>query len=483
MAGPVFDQVLIGGRWVPAAGGTYPVVNPATEENAGHAPACSVAQVEAAARAARDAFERGPWRTMSGGERAALLRIAAERFQGEMDGLVELTIAETGAVRAVAEAQQVRAVAGRLLRAAELATAPLEQGLPPRETGRALAAGVVVREPVGVVACITPFNFPMTNCAGKIGPALACGNTVVVKPSPIDPLGVAELCRIVDAVLPPGVVNFVNGEGAEIGEALVRSPDVDMISFTGSTAVGRRIKEAAAGGMKRTVLELGGKSANIIFADCDVDRAFASAMSVWTFHSGQICIAGTRVLVEEPIYETVTRRLAEAGPTLRIGDPHEPGVVVGPLVSAAQRERVERYIELGREEGATLACGGRRPPHLRRGYYVEPTLFTGARNDMTIAREEIFGPVITAIPFRDEAEAIALANDSDYGLYGYVWTGDAERGLRVARAVRTGTMQINGSAPNPDAPFGGYKLSGVGRVGGRWALGAYSELKYIGWTT
>src|SRR5438046_4427528 len=210
MAGPVFDQVLIGGRWVPAAGGTYPVVNPATEEIAGHAPACSVAQTEAAASAARDAFERGPWRTMSGGERAALLRTAAERFQGEMDGLVELTIAETGAVRAVAEAQQVRAVAGRLLRAAELATAPLEQGVPPRETGRSLAAGVVVREPVGVVSCITPFNFPMTNCAGKIGPALACGNTVVVKPSPVDPLRVAELCRIVGAVLLPGVLNFVD---------------------------------------------------------------------------------------------------------------------------------------------------------------------------------------------------------------------------------------------------------------------------------
>src|SRR5438067_3051938 len=314
MAVPVFDQVLIGGRWVPADGGTYPVVNPATEEPAGQAPAGSVAQAEAEARAARAAFEHGPWRTMSGAERARLRRIAAERFQAEIDGLVELTIAETGAVGGVGEGARVGVVAARLLRAAELATAPVEQGLPPRETGRALAAGVVVREPVGVVACITPFKFPMTNCAGKIGPALACGNTVVVKPSPIDPLGVAELCRIVDAVLPPGVVNFVNGEGAEIGEALVRSPDVDMISFTGSTAVGRRIKEAAAGGMKRTVLELGGKSANIIFADCDVDRAFASAMSVWTFHSGQICIAGTRVLIEERIYDAFTRRLAAAGP-------------------------------------------------------------------------------------------------------------------------------------------------------------------------
>src|SRR5213080_1590380 len=462
MAVPVFDQVLIGGRWVPADGGTYPVVNPATEEPAGQAPAGSVAQAEAAARAARAAFEHGPWRTMSGAERARLLRIAAERFQAEIDGLVELTIAETGAVRGVAEAQQVRAVAARLLRAAELATAPVEQGLPPREAGRAVAAGVIVREPVGVVAC---------------------GNTVVVKPAPVDPLGVAELCRIVDAVLPPGVLNFVNGGGPEIGEALVRSPDVDMISFTGSTAVGRRVKEAAAARMKRTVLELGGKSPNIVFGDCDFEGALASALSVWTFHSGQICIAGTRVLIEESLYDTFTRRLAAAGPTLRIGDPREPGVVVGPLVSAAQRTRVERFITRGREEGATVACGGRRPSHLTRGYYVEPTLFTGARNDMTIAREEIFGPVITAIPFRDEAEAIALANDSDYGLYGYVWTGDAARGLRVARAVRTGTMQINGSPLNPDAPFGGYKLSGVGRVGGQWALGAYSELKYIGWMT
>src|SRR5438552_12101031 len=435
MAGPVFDQVLIGGRWVPAAGGTYPVVNPATEENAGHAPACSVAQAEAAASAARDAFERGPWRTMSGGERAALLRTAAERFQGEMDGLVELTIAETGAVRAVAEAQQVRAVAGRLLRAAELATAPLEQGLPPRETGRALAAGVVVREPIGVVACISPFNFPMTNCAGKIGPALACGNTVVVKPSPSDPLGVAELCRIVDAVLPPGVVNFVCGSGPTIGEALTLAPEVDMISFTGSSAVGRAIQSAVGHQMKRTLQELGGKSASIVFGDADPTRALAGAMSVWTFHAGQICTAPTRLLVEQSIYDAFTQRLAAAAGSVTIGDPRDAGVVMGPLVSAAQRERVERYVAQGVAEGATLACGGRRPPHLPRGYYVEPTLFTAARNDMVAARAEVFGPVITAIPFRHEEAAIALANDSEFGLYGYVWSGDTDRALRVARAL------------------------------------------------
>ncbi len=483
MAVPVFDKVLVGGDWVPAARGAYPVVNPATEEPAGYAPECSVDQVAAAARAARAAFERGPWRAMSGAERGALLAEAAARFRREMGGLVELTIAETGAVRAIAEPQQVGAVALRLQKYAELAALPPDEALAPRPlAGSGLACGLVAREPVGVVACITPFNFPMTNCAGKIGPALACGNTVVVKPAPVDPLGVAELCRIVAAVLPPGVVNFVCGSGTEVGEALTVAPEVDMISFTGSSAVGERIQQAAGARMKRTLMELGGKSANIVFADCDQTRALTAAMQVWTFHAGQACILGTRLLVEESIYAEFTARLAAAGPTVRIGDPREPGVVMGPLVSAAQRERVERYIARGVAEGATLACGGRRPPHLPRGWYVEPTLFTDARNDMEIAREEIFGPVITAIPFRDEAEAIDLANDSAYGLYGYLWTGDTARGLRVARRLRTGTVQINGSPMNPDAPFGGYKRSGVGRDGGRWALGSYSELKTIGWT-
>jgi acyl-CoA reductase-like NAD-dependent aldehyde dehydrogenase len=474
MSVPVCDEVLIGGKWIRADEGTYPVVDPATEETVGRAPSCSVAQVRAAARAAHEAFERGPWRTMTGPERGALLREAAERFRREMARLVDLTIAETGAVRRVAESQQVGAVPVRLAKWAELAATPADEPLAER--------GVVVREPIGVVACITPFNFPMTNCAGKIGPALACGNTVVVKPAPVDPLGVAALCRIVGDVLPPGVLNFVCGPGPEIGDALVRAPEVDMVSFTGSSAVGQRIEEVVAPRMARVLLELGGKSPSIVFADADPEKALAGAMQVWTFHAGQICIAGTRLLVEASIYDDFTRRLAAAGARLKIGDPREPGVVVGPLVSAAQRERVERFIAQGIAEGANIACGGKRPPHLARGYYVEPTLFTGVRNDMVVAREEIFGPVISAIPFRDEAEAIALANDSDYGLYGYVWTRDTPRGIRVARALRTGTVQVNGSALNPDAPFGGYKLSGIGRDGGRWALGSYSELKYIGWT-
>jgi acyl-CoA reductase-like NAD-dependent aldehyde dehydrogenase len=477
------ESVLIGGAWVPAEGGTYPIVDPATEELVGRAPECSTAQVRAAARAAREAFDRGPWPRLTGAERAARLREVAARFKEAAPALVDLTIAETGAVRPVAEAQQVGAVALRLAKFAEQAGLPADEGFPARDVQGRRHEGLATREPIGVVACITPFNFPMTNCAGKIGPALAVGNTVVVKPAPVDPLGVAALCRIADSVLPPGVVNFVCGSGPELGEALVASDDVDMISFTGSTAVGLRIQEVAARRLKRTLLELGGKSPQIVFADADRERALAGAAQVWTFHAGQICIAGTRLLVEASIYDEFTRALAARAATITLGDPRTPGVVMGPLVSAAHRERVERCIARGVAEGARLACGGKRPGHLARGFYVEPTLFTNVRNDMTIAREEVFGPVIAAIPFRDEAEAVAIANDSDFGLYGYVWTADQARGMRVARALRAGTVQVNsGAGMNPDAPFGGYKRSGIGRDGGLHALLAHSELKYIGWT-
>ncbi|MGH7895909.1 MAG: aldehyde dehydrogenase family protein [Candidatus Binatia bacterium] len=483
MSVPVYDKVLIGGAWVPAERGTYPIVDPATEEVAGRAPECSAAQVAVATRAAREAFEHGPWPRLSGVERGALLKKAAEKFRAAMKSLVDLTIAETGAVRGVAEAQQVGAVPLRLEKYADIAARLPQETFPPREMGATLQAGIAVYEPLGVVACISPSNFPMTNCAGKIGPALACGNTVVVKPAPVDPLGVAELCRIVNEVLPAGVVNFVCGSGPEIGEALVAAPDVDMISFTGSTGVGLKIQEVAARRLARTLLELGGKSPQIVFADADRDKALRGATQVWTFHSGQICIAGTRLLVERSIYDEFTQAMVGIAARVKVGDPREPGTVMGPLVSAIQRDRVERFIKSGVDEGATLACGGKRPAHLPKGFFVEPTLFTHATNTMTIAREEIFGPVVTAIPFDDEAHAIALANDSDYGLYGYVWTGDSARGMRVARALRTGTIQVNNAGGmNPDAPFGGYKLSGIGRDGGLYALDAYSERKYIGWT-
>ncbi|GIW42963.1 MAG: aldehyde dehydrogenase [Candidatus Binatia bacterium] len=483
---PHVASVLIGGNWVPAARGVYPVVDPATEEIVGYAPHASVEQVRDAVAAAARAFEEGPWPRLEPAERSRLLRRAAAALRARSAELVDLVIAETGALRSVAVAQQVGAAVARLERYAELAAEPPEVAFSPRlaptSRGNRWTSGVAVREPIGVVAAITPFNFPMTNCAGKIGPALACGNTVVVKPAPVDPLAVAEMCRIVAAELPPGVVNFVCGPGPEIGEALCADARVDMISFTGSTAVGRAIQEKAGPQMKRVLLELGGKSACIVFADADLEAALAGAMQTWTFHSGQICIAGTRVLVERSIYEEFVRQLCEGARRLKIGDPRDPDTQVGPLVSAAQRERVERWIATGVAEGARLACGGRRPAHLPKGFFVEPTLFTHVDNRMSVAREEIFGPVLVAIPFEDEADAVRIANDSPYGLYGYVWTRDTARALRVARSLRTGTVQINGAPPNPDAPFGGFKQSGIGRDGGRYALQAYSELKYIGWT-
>src|SRR5690606_14440869 len=299
---------LIGGEWVRAANGTYEIINPATEEVAGYAPECSLEQVREAARAARAAFDRGPWPRMSGAERGKLLAEAAARFRAAVPDLVELTIAETGALKPIAERLQVAEIVTRLEKYAELAREPDLQPMPPLErpgvagSSATLASGIVVREPVGVVACIRPFNFPLTNCAGKIGPAPACGNTVVIKPPPLDPMGVAELARIVGEVLPPGVVNFVCGSGPEIGEALTVAPEVDMISFTGSSLVGRKIEEAAGRTLKRTLMELGGKSANIVFADADLERALGTAMSVWTFHSGQICIAAERALVGASSY-------------------------------------------------------------------------------------------------------------------------------------------------------------------------------------
>lgn len=489
MSIPTFDKVLIGGQWVPAAAGTYEIINPATEEVAGHAPNCSADQVVAAAAAARRAFDQGPWPRMDRLERSDKLLEVARAFRAAAPGLEEMTIAETGALKSYALNLQILHVAERFEMYAEYAREGDTTGLPPisREpvagSSASLAAGIVCREPVGVVACISPYNFPMTNCAGKIAPALACGNTVVIKPPPQDPLGMTEMARIVAEVLPPGVVNFISGPAPELGEALTTSPDVDMVSFTGSTAVGARIEQVAGQTMKRTLQELGGKSANIVFDDCNVAGALRSAMSVFAFHAGQICIAPTRLLVQKDFYEDFTQKLVGATGQLRIGSPYEEGVQVGPVISRAQLERIEAYVQSARDEGATIACGGKRPDSMDKGFYFEPTLITQAHNGMKVAQEEIFGPVVVAIPFETEEEAIAIANDSDFGLYGYVWTSDPLRAMRVARAMRTGTVQINGAPPNPQAPFGGFKMSGVGRDGGRFALDTYSEVKYVGWAS
>ncbi len=481
------DRVLIGGSWVPAGAGTYPVVDPSTEEIVGEAPNASTDQVGAACRAAREAFEQGPWPDMSGRERGDCLAAAAERLERRTPELVELAIAETGSTRAHSEQSQVGVAVERLRMYAELAAESNEIAMPPlrREpiagSSAQLASGVTTREPVGVVACICPSNTPVTNCAGKIGPAIAMGNTVVLKPPVQDPLGMAELARELSECFPPGVVGYVSGRAPELGEALVESADVDMISFTGSTRVGQRIAEVAGRTMKRLLLELGGKSASIVFRDCDVPAAIRGCATTWTFHSGQMCIAPTRLLIERDFFEEFVSRMVEHGKSLAVGSAHDSETVVGPMISQPHLSHVESMVERSLAAGAKLACGGRRPAGIARGFLYEPTLLTEVDNDMEIAREEIFGPVIAAIPFDDEDEAVAIANDSSFGLYGYVWSGDTSRGVRVANRLRTGTVQVNGAPPNPWAPFGGFKQSGVGRDGGRYGMQAYSELKYVGW--
>jgi acyl-CoA reductase-like NAD-dependent aldehyde dehydrogenase len=318
--------------------------------------------------------------------------------------------------------------------------------------------------------------------AGKVAPALAMGNTVVIKPAPQDPLAVIELARILDEVgFPPGVVNLVCSQGPEPASVLTSTPDVDMVSFTGSTQVGQRIAAAGAPTMKRLLMELGGKGAAVVFEDADLKAAITAIGSTWAFHSGQICTAPTRAVVHRSIFDQVVEGLSAFAGRLTVGDPTEASTVVGPVISGAQQQRILDYIESGRQQGEVVV-GGKRPEHMERGYYVEPTLITGS-NDMTAAREEIFGPVVVAIPFDDDDEGVAIANDSEFGLYDYVFSGDTPRAFRVAKQLRAGHVGINTAQRNMDAPFGGFKMSGIGRDGGDYGLEAYSELQSIIWSS
>ncbi len=480
------SRLLIGGEWVDGGDGGYEVVNPATEQLVGEAPEASTDQAQAAARAAKEAFPA--WSQTTPDERHDLLQAAAHAVRDRIEDLVPLVIAETGCTATVGRQMQVPVAASRFDRYARGALEPDVIPLPPQETAATpLAPGGLMgalarRAPVGVVACITPYNFPIVNMAGKIGPALAMGNTVVVRPASQDPLAVIELVRILEEVgFPPGVVNVVTGSTPASGEALVDSPDVDMISFTGSTAVGVRIAEAAGRTMKRLLLELGGKGAAIVLDDADVATAVKSIGSVWTFHSGQICTAPTRAIVHRSRYDDVVEGLARMATVLPVGDPLDPKTVVGPLITAVHRERVEGYVKAGADEGAEVVAGGGRPGHLDQGFYVEPTLLAGCRADMRVSREEIFGPVIVAAVFDEEEEAITLANQSAFGLYDYVFSGDSGRAMRVARRLRAGNIGINTVQRNHETPFGGTKYSGVGRDGGSFGLHAYSELQSVVW--
>jgi acyl-CoA reductase-like NAD-dependent aldehyde dehydrogenase len=479
-------QLLIGGKWVDASGGTYEIVNPATEQPVGLAPEATAADAQAAASAAREALPG--WAATPADERLVLMARAAEAIRDKAAELLPLVIAETGATAAVGSRMQVPVAADRFERYSRDLRHVAQRSLPPQVAQATplapggLISALAVRQPVGVVACITSYNFPMVNMAGKVAPALAMGNTVVVKPAPQDPLAVVELVRILDEVgFPPGVVNLVVSSQPGPASALVESPDVDMVSFTGSTQVGVRIAETGARTMKRLLLELGGKGACLVFEDADVKAAIGCIGSTWSFHSGQICTAPTRAVVHRSVFDQVVERLSGYATALKVGDPSDTATVVGPLISAAQRDRVEGHIASGRAEGAQLVAGGGRPADLQKGFYVAPTLLTGT-NDMAVVREEIFGPVVVVVPFGDEAEGVDIANDSDFGLYDYVFSGDTARAFRVAKQLRAGHVGVNTAQRHHEAPFGGFKMSGVGRDGGDYGLEAYSELQSIVWS-
>ncbi|MFG3498022.1 aldehyde dehydrogenase family protein [Streptomyces sp. NPDC047928] len=478
-------RLFVGGEWVEPDGGHYEVIDPASEEVVGLAPEASRAQAAEAARAAREAF--AAWSRTAPEERAAVLDRAADLIARDAAAHARLARVESGATTATARGMQVAVAAARFRRYAKGALEPVEEALPPQVTaagpmGPASVMGAVaVRRPVGVVACVTSYNNPWANPAGKIAPALAMGNTVVVKPAPQDPLSVYALAGVLqEAGAPPGVVNVVTGSGPEAGEAVVGSADVDMVSFTGSTAVGRRIGEVCGRDVKRQLLELGGKGAALVFDDADLDAAVRGIGTTFSFYSGQICTAPTRVIAQRGVHDRLVERLAGYAARLPVGDPAAPGTVVGPVISAAHRDRVEAYVELGRKEGARVVVGGRRPA-VERGFYVAPTLLAGCTGDMRVVREEIFGPVVVVVPFDDEDEGVALANDSDYGLIDYVWSGDVARAFRVAGRLRTGGVGVNTVGRNMEAPFGGFRRSGVGRDVGSYALAAYGELQAVVW--
>ncbi|MEN3586219.1 aldehyde dehydrogenase family protein [Streptomyces sp. ZYX-F-203] len=477
------QRLFIGGDWREPDAGHYDVVDPATEETAGSAPEASPAQVRAACAAAREALPL--WSATPPRERAEILARAARRILERVDSHTESARAETGATTATVRATQVGVAAARFRRYARVEKH--EWPIPPQideagPLGPATVLGALAgRRPVGVVACLTSYNNPWANAAGKVAPALAMGNTVVVKPAPQDPLSVYRMAEALqEAGVPPGVVNVVGGSGADPGRALVAAPEIDMVSFTGSTAVGRGIAQVCGRDMKRQLMELGGKGAAIVFDDADLRAAVAGIGTTYSFHSGQICTAPTRVLAQRGVYRKLLGLLADHARRLPVGHPAHPGTVVGPVISAAHRARVEEYVRSGVQEGATLLAGGERPPR-PRGFYVAPTLLADCAPDSRVAREEIFGPVVVAIPFDDEEEAVALANDSDYGLVDYVWSTDVARAFRVARRLRTGGVGVNTVGRNMEAPFGGFRRSGVGRDVGSYALHAYSETQAIVW--
>jgi aldehyde dehydrogenase (NAD+) len=475
-------KLYIDGRFVDATGGKKIVSrNPYDGSDVAVVDCATKPDVEKAVTAARKAFDEGSWPRMSGEERSAMLKSISDRINDAFRELVALEVMDSGSTYRKAK-EDVHLSARSMYYFSKLAardlTEPVE-GL--NKPG--FSRNIIVREPIGVVGAIIPWNFPLKMAIWKLGPALAAGNTVVLKPSEETPVTAMELARIIDEIgFPTGVVNIIPGYGNEAGESLVRHPGVDKIAFTGSTAVGRKVMAMASETMKRCTLECGGKSANIVLDDADMEMALDGSMYAIFYHQGQCCEAGTRLFLPEPIADEFTGKLLDKTKRLVLGDPMDKGTDIGPLVSKKQQDRVLGYIQKGIDEGAELLTGGNAPADekLGNGFFVEPTIFTNVRNDMTIAREEIFGPVLSVIRYDTVDDAVRMANDSMYGLAAGVWSKDVDKAERLARRLRAGTVWINEwHLISEKAPFGGYKQSGIGREFGIDGLKEYTEVKHV----
>ncbi|SEL79792.1 aldehyde dehydrogenase [Streptacidiphilus jiangxiensis] len=472
-----YTQLFVGGRWVePAGTDTIEVVSPVTEQVVGRVPHAAPADVDRAVAAAREAFDHGPWPRLPMAERIAVVTRIKDALAARHQELAELVTLQNGSPMLFSVRGQALSAVGVFavaLAAAERFTQESER----QGTGGPV---LVRREPVGVVAAITPWNVPQLTIAGKLAPALLAGCTVILKPSPetpLDALWLAELCA--EAGLPEGVLSVLPAD-RETGAYLVAHPGIDKVAFTGSVGAGKAIMAGAAQNLTRVSLELGGKSAAILLEDADLSVALPAVVGgTCAANSGQACVALTRVLVPDSRYDEVAGALAAAFGALSVGNPADPATVVGPMVTRRQQQRNLDYIRIGQEEGAKLLTGGGVPEGLTTGWYVEPTLFGDVTNDMRIAREEIFGPVVCLIRYGTEDEAVAIANDSDFGLSGAVFSADAERAAAVARRVRTGTITVNGFRLDLAAPFGGYKHSGIGREFGPEGLAAYFEYQTV----